>query len=132
MKKEYFETHFGSVRLFRSLVLFLKSHVPEIVLSTPNEERASAVARLCNSVAFATTHKTITDLAKFSDFEIAEVEQLLDAVQDNDQVGWIKDDLDVNKFYRAIITEYELRLTPKHRKLAAKLFLEVADEAKDE
>jgi hypothetical protein len=112
--------------------LFLKSHVPEIVLSTPNEERASAVARLCNSVAFATTHKTITDLAKFSDFEIAEVEQLLDAVQDNDQVGWIKDDLDVNKFYRAIITEYELRLTPKHRKLAAKLFLEVADEAKDE
>jgi hypothetical protein len=63
------------------------------------------VARLCNSGAFATTHMAIADLAKFGNFEIAEVEQL-DVVQDDDQVGWIKDELDVNKFYRTIISEY--------------------------
>ena len=89
------------------------------------------MARLCNSGAFATTHKAIADLTKFSDFEIAEVEQLLDAVKDNDQVGWIKYDPDVSEFYRTIISEYKLRLTSKHRKFAAELFLEGGDDEKE-
>ena len=132
LKREYEAKHYGNVRLFRSLMLFLESNVPEIVLSTPNEERTAAVIQLCNSRCFATTHVAIADLLKFSEFEIAEVEQLLDAVRDNSQVGLISGDPDVDEFFRGLISRYRLRLTRQRRQLAAELFPEVSDKRIEE
>jgi hypothetical protein len=102
------------------------------VLSIPTEERTTAVSQLCNSRCFTATHVAIAKLANFAEFEIAEVEQLLDAVQDNSQVGWIRGDPDVDNFFRRLISEYWLRLTPQYRQLAAELFLEVSDDGKEE
>jgi hypothetical protein len=97
LKIEYEKRRHGNVHLFRSLVLFLKDNVPEIVLSMPNEERSIAVENLVCSGSFAMTHSAIFELKKFTDFTISEVERLLDAAATNSQVGRITEDPDVDE-----------------------------------
>ena len=93
----------GNLALHDQLKPFLAQHFPQIQLAIDVEKRV-AIERLINSGSFAMTHGAISGLQPFVDvLTPAEIAELIDAAENNPQVGWIAQDPDVRAFYARII-----------------------------
>lgn len=64
------------------------------------------IHKLAASGSFVSTHLHIGDLSRCSQFSPAQVEQLIEIVQSNHQVGWIVGDPDVRAFYSELLDRY--------------------------
>ena len=102
----------STITLHKSLRSFLKAVAPKIALSLQLEkefeaERAEAVNELVESRSFFATHRAIASLNKFrSSFSIEEVEAMVAAAEQNDQIGGILKDHDVDAFYTELGSDY--------------------------
>lgn len=88
---------------------------PELVPLSPEQQAAktAAIAALQASGSFATTHSLIPTLNEFRDsFTADEVTKLFRAAIDNNQVGWIISDNDVNEFYMFLFSRYVSQVDP--------------------
>jgi predicted nucleic acid-binding protein len=92
-----------TVFLHTEIKSFLAKHFPQIKLAVDVEKRA-AIDRLTQSGSFATTHRAIAELAPFIDaLTLEEIQELVDAARNNDQIGWIGTDDDVKQFYAPLL-----------------------------
>lgn len=73
-----------------------------------NEEkrkRLDLILSLNGSVSFATTHTIIKELQFIEKWEPDEIDMLLEIALNNNQVGYILNDIDVKAFYKSIISQ---------------------------
>jgi len=96
----------AEVRYYPSLVSFLREHQRDINLKS-EMEKESLIEGLYNSGSFAHTHSLIANLEKFEHFSEKQINQLVRAAVDNDQVGSIIADSDVARFYRDLLAAKE-------------------------
>ncbi|HEM7891657.1 MULTISPECIES: PIN domain-containing protein [Burkholderia] len=88
--------HFGSQDEFKSELS-----------KEQNDEKEAAIKELEMSPNFATTHAVIKELQKFDGhFSTDEVNALFKTAVTNNQVGWIIEDDDVNKFYLGLVSSH--------------------------
>ncbi|MBR0282811.1 MAG: ATP-binding protein [Oscillibacter sp.] len=83
-------------------------------LDVPNvtDEWDELIDRLQNSMNFATTHSLIGKLARHHDWTLFQTKELCRAVLINNQVEWILEDDDVNKFYRELLSDVDVEKMP--------------------
>ena len=105
LEREWDALKHSKVTVYENLSIYLQVHYPDIKLST---EVASGVAisRLEESGAFATTHGAIEALGRISDFSAEQVQRLVDAGLDNNQVNMILLDHDVKAFYDWLLDNF--------------------------
>lgn len=97
----------SEIHLHGSLRTALEAHYPEIQLAPePEPEQIQAIERLKNAGSFAATHAAIARLSRFSEFTADQVAALVEAANENSQVGGIMGDDDVFDFYDGIARQY--------------------------
>lgn len=85
------------------------SAISEMLCNNDEQNKLRKIAKqndliisLENSGSFATTHATISELSKFTDWTSEQIEKLLSIAETNSQVRLILRDEDVHNFYRTI------------------------------
>jgi PIN domain-containing protein len=104
---EWQSTKRGNLLLHDQLKPFLAEHFPDIKLAI-DAEKKSAMDRLIGSPNFGTTHSAIIEFSPLIDtLTSAEIGELLQAVENNPQIGWIVFDPDVKEFYSRLLEKYK-------------------------
>lgn len=103
--------------LEKSLTDFLTTRFPDIQLAE-EIDKIEEIERLENSSNFATTHKAVAALSKYDDFKDAEINRVVDAYLENNQVAWILGDEDVKAFGKKVVA---LAKSPDTKKACAAL-----------
>ena len=88
---------------FKSLVDFLNEHFTDIQLKA-ERQKETIIKYLLTSGSYAMTHKYISQLSKYTDWSVQQVEELCTAAVENGQVQRIFDDDDVFAFYQNLLT----------------------------
>ena len=68
------------------------------------------IKEFSESGSFQSTHTAVSKLSKYTDFTLAQVEQILEATLTNRQIRWIITDDDVKEFLSSIIYGKEEQL----------------------
>jgi predicted nucleic acid-binding protein len=89
---------YAKISLHTSLANFFRSQFPQIKLSDEAQKNA-LIERLQASPNFSSTHDVVEELSAFDFFTTRQVKSLFEALVENNQVGWIATDSDVNEFY---------------------------------
>lgn len=121
--KEWNEINGGDLIFYKRLSSFFKDILPEIKFAADIEINI-AIERLERSGSFSSTHKAIEKLSGYKKFTKEQVGRIINVPYDNQQVGWIINDDDVNRFYRNLITT--------HKKHIDKEIIDYFDEQLDE
>ncbi|MGL4415284.1 PIN domain-containing protein [Roseinatronobacter monicus] len=90
-----------SLKVFPSLSAYFKEEFSQIKLSD-EASKLMLIDQLEDSPNFSTTHDIVGELAKFDFFTVRQIIRLFGALVENNQVGWIGTDQDVNTFYRSL------------------------------
>jgi hypothetical protein len=106
---EWEEKKASKVHFYSKISDFFKEQFPNIKIAS-EAERDLLIEQLANSGSFASTHLLIAKLAKQPDFSTAQVEQLVNIPESNNQVGWIIGDPDVHEFYSSLLQKYGARI----------------------
>lgn len=101
----------SNIFFYKNLVPFLSEHFKDIKLRT-EQEKQTLIARLNSSHNFETTHGIIAMLDKHSGWTESQIEELCQAVQSNNQVGWILGDIDVLNFYANLLSKVKYEELP--------------------
>ena len=99
---EWFNKKKSKIFFYRKLSDFFRDKFPNIKLASELEKEL-AIISLANSAGFRTTHMSIAKLSKYTDFTDQQVNDILLAAINNNQVYWIKDDDDVKGFLNGLI-----------------------------
>ena len=121
--REWSTTHpHCALRLEKSLAEFLHLEFADIKLAD-EVVKVVAIEQLEEAGSFTSTHMAVHRLSKFEDFTDSELERLLHAYLENDQVYWILGDGDVRRFGSKIMelanSEDTVALADRLRKLLA-------------
>jgi len=92
----------SSVFLYKSLLGYLQKCFPEFKLAD-EVEKVLAVQRLLESFSFSETHAAIKSLTEYQEFTQEQVAKMLNAIENNSQIGWILSDEDVTSFAKKLI-----------------------------
>lgn len=100
--------------------------------AAPNPEKTAAIGALIQSSSFADTHTAISKLEELrATLSTEEVERLLNAAINNNQISWIASDSDVYAFFSALLNEH-MEVDPELSLAAADVFgLKPDDEDQD-
>ena len=112
---------------YRRLSTFFKEHFPHIKLASELEKEI-LISELRNSGNFKSTHAAVEKLSKYTDFTVAQVEEILSAAIDNRQVRWIITDEDVKELITTIISDKEKHLNQENLKKIYDLLKEEEEE----
>jgi hypothetical protein len=102
---EWREKKKSDIFFFRSLTEFFERHVKAIQLKDEliaDKRKNSLISELECSSSFANTHGIVSQLSKFSTWNDEQVNRILDAVEDNSQVGAICGDDDIAEFLESL------------------------------
>ena len=100
---------------YRRLSTFFKEHFPEIKLASEIEKEL-LIKELSRSSSFADTHIAISKLSKYSEFTVAQVDEILEAALSNSQILWIIKDEDVKEFISTVKEGKESKLNEANLK----------------
>lgn len=100
--KEWKDTKSSNLYCYRRLSTFFKEHFPEIKLASEIEKEL-LLKDFSQTGSFQSTHTAVSKLAKYSDFTVIQVDQMLEATLTNRQIRWIITDDDVKDFLTSII-----------------------------
>jgi predicted nucleic acid-binding protein len=112
LEQEWWERKTSHLYFYTKISDFFKSKFPNIKIAA-ELERDLLIQRLAHSGAFANTHTVIAKLFGQTEFSPAQVEQLAEIPDANNQVGWIIGDPDVHSFYAMLLAVW--RQNPKDR-----------------
>lgn len=122
----------GDVYFYPSLVGFLNEHTENIKLETEvkKQELIDALKESCN---FQNTHGIVAMLRKYSGWTYDQIEELCNCVEENDQVGWILFDYDVEEFYTELLRNIDIKKNIDNSiyRVAEKLYLKKICQEKD-
>ena len=115
----------GDVYFYASLVGFLNDHTENIKLET-EVNKQKLIDDLKESYNFRNTHGIVAMLRKHSGWTDDQIEELCKCVEDNDQVGLILFDPDVEEFYAELLRNIDIKrnLDSSIYRVAEKLYLE--------
>lgn len=111
---------------YRRLSTFFKEHFPEIKLAS-EIEKDLLIKEFARSSNFASTHIAVSKLSKYSDFTVAQVDEILEATVSNSQIRWIITDIDVKEFISAVIKGKEGKLNEENLKEISELLSDDED-----
>jgi predicted nucleic acid-binding protein len=103
--RELTSTHFGEVKFYPSLKAFLKAHFPDAKIEA-FEATGSLISNLASSESFSTTHACIAELSLVQTFTAKQIDRLISAAEQNNQVKWILSDGDLAEFYGDLRKKY--------------------------
>ena len=101
---------------YRRLSSFFGEHFPNIALASEFEKELY-IQKLAASGSFAQTHSLVARLRRFSEFTATQINDVVEAVVSNSQIFSIIDDLDVNRFVRAIVEGNEDKIDESNLKM---------------
>jgi predicted nucleic acid-binding protein len=105
LREEWETKKKSTLNYYSKISDFFKDCFPDIKIASQVETEL-AINSLSDSGSFASTHVCIGKLDTFDRFTIYQVERLIKIAVQNNQVGWIIDDLDVHKFYAKLLDKY--------------------------
>lgn len=95
----------SSIYYYQDLNDFFRIHTPKIRLA--HQERISdLITELSGSQSFFDTHTTLAKFPENSSFNDSQINELIDILENNTQVGWILDDADVSNFFKPVLDRY--------------------------
>jgi predicted nucleic acid-binding protein len=97
---------------YKSLTEYFKSHLKDIELKTDTQKN-TLISQLGYCGSFAATHSTISKLSYFSSWTDEQIEQLLQAANNNNQVWAIINDLDIKSFFDNVLKDKVDNFSPK-------------------
>jgi hypothetical protein len=97
LEKEWHNEKGGEAILYKNLSEYFSQNFKEIKLADEYEKEL-LIKDLVESSNFRTTHQTIWELRKFSNFSKGQAEAIISAAITNNQIKWIRDDSDVSDF----------------------------------
>ena len=124
---EWREKKSADVVYYQRLSLFFNDHYPQIKLAA-EYELDSLIRELSNSPSFWRTHYAIEKLGKYSNFDEQQVNQLVDALLNNNQITRIICDDDVLEFYEGMHSKYRKKIADEKRFLMEELFQDCIEE----
>ncbi len=101
LEKEWVTLKSSEIFFYKTLTDFTSRHFNGVSFSFDTEKKALLIA-LASSPAFKVTHSIISELEKYENFSLNEVETVLDACVNNSQISWILDDKDIYEFIHKI------------------------------
>lgn len=101
LREEWTRRKNSELHVYRTLPEFTNRHFEEAKLSF-DKEKEELIYGLRNSNSFAMTHQIVEKLEAHAYFSLKEVNGILKAVLENNQVGWIVGDRDVSSFLNRI------------------------------
>lgn len=102
LNDEWAEDKQSNIFYYRKLSDFFRDKFPDIKL-TDEIEKETLISNLVNSSNFQNTHKAVAMLSKYTDFSKQQVDEIIDAGINNNQVYWINTDEDVIEFYLDLV-----------------------------
>ena len=112
LRQEWSERKNSELYFYRTLSTFFSKHSANINLKTETE-KDGLIQDLTNSISFRMTHALIASLSEYEGFTQKQVEDLVDAVLTNGQVGRILGDDDVMEFYQGLYRKYHFYMSDK-------------------
>lgn len=101
LRDEWKRKKHSELCVYRTLTDFMRVHFNGIAFTFDNEKER-LIDNLETSGSFAMTHQIVRDLERYKYFSLWEVNRILQAACDNDQVGAIVTDLDVSGFLNRV------------------------------
>lgn len=101
--QEWRERKGSVVYVYRTLSEFLNTHFDGVAFSFDKDKEA-LIDALKYAGSFAATHYLVAKLETYAYFSLKEVERILQAAENNTQVGWIITDQDVSDFLNRVAT----------------------------
>lgn len=95
----------GELFLYKQLSDFTTKHFPEIDLVTETRKQ-QLINDLCGSFNYAESHSILDKLSREDAFNPAQVNAILDAYKNNNQIYWIIADDDVLDFLSQLVDRY--------------------------
>lgn len=105
MQSEWKDKKKAEIFFYRDLPSFFSKHVPTIQLAM-QQQLAGLIAELAASGSFSTTHSVISQFPENPEFTDAHINELVDILHNNSQVGWISEDPDVKSFYNPVLARH--------------------------
>lgn len=106
LREEWSRKKSSALHVYRTLSEFTRLHVEEIEFSFDKEneekEKEELIDDLQSSHSFAMTHQVVRKLESYHYFSLKEVNRILQAVLENDQIHQIVTDWDVSDFLNRI------------------------------
>jgi hypothetical protein len=106
LKSEWKENKNGEVFLWKRISQFIADKFPDAA-TTIDLERSLQAETLYRSPNFVTTHFTISELGKYREFSDTQCRRITEALIENSQVRWIKDDKDINEFFTNFLATFK-------------------------
>ena len=126
LEEEWKEKKSSYLHVYRTLSAFMKLHFDGVAFSYDKDKEA-LIDALRFSPNFVNTHILISELETYSYFSLKEIERILSAVIENDQVGWIVTDFDVSDFLNRVAVPRMANINTSEFK---EILREVIDEQK--
>jgi predicted nucleic acid-binding protein len=102
LSQEWQEKKEAKVVYYKSLSEFFKEYFPKISLAS-ELEKDLVIRDLAYSPNFASTHTIINKLNQYTEFTVAQINAIVDAMISNNQINWIISDEDINGFIHKVI-----------------------------
>jgi predicted nucleic acid-binding protein len=112
---------------YRTLSEFMKKHFDGVAFSF-DKDKESLIEELKYAGSFSSTHSLIAKLEAYSYFSLKEVNKILDAAAENNQINWIIADQDVSDFINRIAVPHMGSIADEER---LKILQSVIDEQKE-
>lgn len=109
LEREWRDKKKGSIVLWKRISQFIASKFPDAV-SLIDLERSLEIQALRESPNFETTHAAIGALDPSAEFSSPQCRTIAEALIENTQVKWIKDDPDVRDFYQNFLERHGEKL----------------------
>ncbi|EFB1109413.1 PIN domain-containing protein [Escherichia coli] len=103
LKYEWKKKKDSEPHIYARLSEFIGEHFPQ-ASNLAEMEVNFTIDELRRSGSFATTHRVVAKLLKFTQFTQEQILKIIDIYFNNDQVGYIKNDDDVKQFARKLIS----------------------------
>ncbi|MDZ6589791.1 PIN domain-containing protein [Escherichia coli] len=103
LKYEWKKKKDSEPHIYARLSEFIGEHFPQ-ASNLAEMEVNFTIDELRRSGSFATTHRVVAKLLKFTQFTQEQIIKIIDIYFNNDQVGYIKNDDDVKQFARKLIS----------------------------
>lgn len=120
----------AQIIFYRRLSAFFKDTFPDIKVATELEKEL-LIRDLAASRNFAQTHIIVAKLSKFTEFTIAQLNEIVDAAISNDQVSRVMGDPDVHAFLKSVTEGHVRDIKPDSWKQLQRLMTKRAEPEND-
>lgn len=124
---EWQEAKNSKIYFYRRLSDFFCDKFPQIKLASEFEKEL-AISDLAVSSNFNDTHKIIAKLSKYADFTDQQMNEIIEAAINNNQVYWLKNDEDVKTFFNNLLKNRERTIESDKLEKFVELFPSIKEE----